>query len=61
MPTDSEACPFEVLSTRSSGLSPLLQQKKPVDVGGPLKDEEGEDIAAFDRPAYKDEVLRYTT
>lgn len=50
-----------MLATRSEGVSSLLQQKALVDVGGPLKAEEGVATAAFPRSAFKDYALSYVT
>lgn len=54
---DNSACRFPALSTRSEGLSLLLQQKKLVDVSGVLKGEEFVETAVFYWSVNTDDML----
>lgn len=58
---DNSTCWFQIPTLRSEGASPLLQQKTPVDIGGPLKVEKHVTYAASNSLANTDQALRYVT
>lgn len=58
---DNSIFQFSMLATLFDGLTHLPQEKKLVDVGSPLEDEEGLDADAFQRSTDTDETLRYVT
>lgn len=61
MLSDCSTCYFQKPATLSEGLSPLLQQKSPMDVGGPLFGVEGGETAVTDRLTSTNDALRYNT